>query len=220
DSTYDCKTQQNATLTGQEEEGDVQLKYFGRLMKKHSLSSSNADRYMELQPVFYPSCTTRGPYCGLPSLGSTDGSKPLLFTPLYSSPLAYHGGGSIHLSAVRGPESSPLYGMAPKVETSASNLTKGSPVQIPPAPALTNAKTLDTLQPTQERTTLTPRDLDPSQRLASQAIPPEAAHEYISNLSPTTPINIPQLALYSHDHPDRASVDAVLTQLTGLTEDW
>ena len=27
DSTYDCKTQQNATLTGQEEEGDVQLKY-------------------------------------------------------------------------------------------------------------------------------------------------------------------------------------------------
>ena len=96
------------------------------------------------------------------------------------------------------------------METSASNLTKGSPVQIPPAPALTNAKTLDTLQPTQERTTLTPRDLDPSQRLASQAIPPEA----------TTPINIPQLALYLHDHPDRASVDAVLTQLTGLTDDW
>ena len=26
DGTYDCKTQQNATLTGQEEEGDVQLK--------------------------------------------------------------------------------------------------------------------------------------------------------------------------------------------------
>ena len=106
------------------------------------------------------------------------------------------------------------------METSASNLTKGSPVQIPTAPALTNAKTQDTLQPTQERTTLTPRDLDPSQRLASQAIPPEAAHEYISNLSSTTPINIPQLALYLHDHPDRASVDAVLTQLTGLTEDW
>ena len=26
DSTYDCKTQQNTTLTGQQEEGDVQLK--------------------------------------------------------------------------------------------------------------------------------------------------------------------------------------------------
>ena len=58
------------------------------------------------------------------------------------------------------------------METSASNLTKGSPVQIPPAPALTNAKTLDTLQPTQERTTLTPRDLDPSQRLAFKPFVP------------------------------------------------
>ena len=26
DSTYDCKTEQNVTLTGQELEGDVQLK--------------------------------------------------------------------------------------------------------------------------------------------------------------------------------------------------
>ena len=26
DSTYDCKTWQNATLTGQEKQGDVQLK--------------------------------------------------------------------------------------------------------------------------------------------------------------------------------------------------
>ena len=26
DSTYDCKTRQNATLTGQERQGDVQLK--------------------------------------------------------------------------------------------------------------------------------------------------------------------------------------------------
>ena len=103
------------------------------------------------------------------------------------------------------------------METSALTLTKGSAVPAPPAPALTNAKILDTLQPTQERTTLTPQDLDPSQRLASQAISPEAAHEYISNLSPTTPINIPQLALYLHDHPDRASVDAVLT---GLSQDW
>ena len=58
--------------------------------------------------TFYK-CATRRPYCGLPSLGSTDGSKPLLFTPLYSSPLAHHGDGSIHLSALRGPESSLLY---------------------------------------------------------------------------------------------------------------
>ena len=46
----------------------------------------------------------------LPSQGLTDGSKPLLFTPLYSSPLAHHGVGPLHLSAVKGPEV-PQYGM-------------------------------------------------------------------------------------------------------------
>ena len=71
------------------------------------------------------------------------------------------------------------------------------------------------MQPTQERTTLTPQALDPpSQRLAAQAIPPKAAIEYLSKLSPTTPIVLPQLALYLHDHPDRASIDAVLTGLS------
>ena len=96
--------------------------------------------------------------------------------------------------------------------TSASTSTKGFPAPAPPAPTLTNATSLDALQPTQERTTLTPQALDPpSQRLAAQAIPPEAAVEYLSKLSPTTPIGLSQLALYLHDHPDRASVDAVLT---------
>ncbi|CAH3017062.1 unnamed protein product [Porites evermanni] len=58
------------------------------------------------------------------------------------------------------------------------------------------------LQPTQERTTLTPQALDPpSQRLAVQDIPPKAAIEYLSKLSPTTPIDLPQLALYLRDHP-------------------
>ena len=85
----------------------------------------------------------------------------------------------------------------------------------PPAPTLTNATSPDALQPTQERTTLTPQALDPySQRLAAQDIPPKATIEYLSKLSPTTPIDLPQLALYLHDHPDRASVDAVLTGLS------
>ena len=75
--------------------------------------------------------------------------------------------------------------------TSASISTKGSPALTPPAPTLTNATSLDALQPTQERTTLTPQALDPpSQRLAAQAIPPEAAIEYLSKLSPTTPIGL------------------------------
>ena len=99
--------------------------------------------------------------------------------------------------------------------TSASTSTKGFPTPAPPAPTLTNATSLDALQPTQERTTLTPQALDPpSQRLAAQAILPEAAIEYLSKLSPTTPIDLSQLALYLHDHPDRASVDAVLTGLS------
>ena len=72
--------------------------------------------------------------------------------------------------------------------TSASISTKESPALTPPAPTLTNATSLDALQPTQERTTLTPQALDPpNQRLAAQAVPPEAAIEYLSKLSPTTP---------------------------------
>ena len=75
--------------------------------------------------------------------------------------------------------------------TSASTSTKGFPTPAPPAPTLTNATSLDALQPTQERTTLTPQALHPhSQRLAAQAIPPEAAIEYLSKLSPTTPIGL------------------------------
>ena len=99
--------------------------------------------------------------------------------------------------------------------TSALTSTKGFPAPTPPSPTLTNAISLDALQPTHERTTLTPQALDPpSQRLAAQAIPHEAAIEYLSKLSPTTHIDLPQLALYLHDHPDRASVDAVLTGLS------
>ena len=54
----------------------------------------------------------------------------------------------------------------------------------------------------------------PTKRLATQAIPPEAAIEYLSKLSSTTPIDLPQLALSFHDHPDHPSVDAVLNGLS------
>ena len=56
---------------------------------------------------------------------------------------------------------------------------------------------------------------DPSQsQLAALAIPPEVVPKYLSKLSPSTPINIPQLSSYLHDHPDRAHVDNLLTGLT------
>ena len=86
---------------------------------------------------------------------------------------------------------------------------------------LTNATSLDALQPTQEKTTLTPQALDPpSQRIAAQDIPPEAAIEYLSKLSPTTPIDLPQLALYLCDHPHHASVDAVENLGVCVTLAW
>ena len=63
---------------------------------------------------------------------------------------------------------------APNVVTSASTSTKGFPVPTLPATTLTNATSLDALQPTQERTTLTPQALDPpSQRLAAQDFHPK-----------------------------------------------
>ena len=56
---------------------------------------------------------------------------------------------------------------------------------------------------------------DPSQsQLAALAIPPEAIPNYLLRLSPFTPINIPQLSSYLHDHPNHAHVDNLLTGLT------
>ena len=81
-----------------------------------------------------------------------------------------------------------------------------------PASTGTNAINLDALQPTQERTTMTclPQDLSQSQ-LAALAILPEAVPDYLSKLSPSTPINIPKLSSYLCDHPDPVAVHTLLT---------
>ena len=85
----------------------------------------------------------------------------------------------------------------------------------PPAPTDTSATNLDAQQPTLERTTMICPTQDPSQsQLAALAIPPEAVPDYLSKLSPSTPFNIPQLSSYLHDHPDRDSIDNLLTGLT------
>ena len=93
--------------------------------------------------------------------------------------------------------------------------TKGSLVLALPASTGTNAINLDALQPTQERTTMTclPQDLSQSQ-LAALAILPEAAPDYLSKLSPSTPINIPKLSSYLCDHPDLVAVHTLLTGLS------
>ena len=76
----------------------------------------------------------------------------------------------------------------------------------------------DAQEPIQERTTMISPTPDPSQsQLAALAIPPKAVPNYLSKLSPSTSINIPQFSSYLHDHPDRAHVDNLLT---GLTEQF
>ena len=99
--------------------------------------------------------------------------------------------------------------------TCATISTKGSPVTAPPAPTDTSATNLDAQEPILERTTMICPTQDPSQsQLAALIIPPEVVPKYLSKLSPSTPINIPQLSSYLHDHPDRAHVDNLLTGLT------
>ena len=98
--------------------------------------------------------------------------------------------------------------------TCATISTKGSPVTAPPAPTDTSATNLDAQEPILERTTMICPTQDPSQsQLAALVIPPEVVPKYLSKLSPSTPINIPQLSSYLHDHPDRAHVDNLLTGL-------
>ena len=99
--------------------------------------------------------------------------------------------------------------------TCATISTKGSPVPAPPAPPDTSATNLDAQQPTRARTTMICPTQYPSHcQLVTLAIPPEAVPDYLSKLSPSTPINIPQLSSYLHDHPDHACVNNLLMGLT------
>ena len=97
----------------------------------------------------------------------------------------------------------------------ATTSTKGSPVPVLPATTGTSATNQDVQQHTPERTTTIcpPQDLSQSQ-LAVLAIPPIAVPDYLSRLSPSTPINIPKLSSYINDHPDCASVATLITGLT------
>ena len=88
--------------------------------------------------------------------------------------------------------------------TRATISTTGFPVPAPPAD--TSATNLDAQEPILKRIIMISPTPDPSQsQLAALAIPPEAVHNYLSKLSPSS---------YLHDHPDRAHVDNLLTGLT------
>ena len=88
-----------------------------------------------------------------------------------------------------------------------------APVPAPHAPTNTDATSHDVVPPTLARTT--PNSLAAERtalnHLRALAIPPAATPEYLSHLSPPTPINIPKLASYLHDHPDQPFVHHLLT---------
>ena len=89
--------------------------------------------------------------------------------------------------------------------TSATNFNKGVPCAPTPAPADTSATNLEARQPILQRTTMICPTRDSRQsQIAALAIPPEVVPNYLSNLFPSTPIDVPPLSSYLHDLPDHA----------------
>ena len=132
-------------------------------------------------------------------------------SPSSVSPVAVATTSRMRAPSLPGPRTLPAQTML----TCATISTKGSPVPAPPAPTGTSATNLDAQQPILERTTTICPAQDPSQnQIAALAIPPEVVPDYLSKLTPSTPINIPQLSSYLHDHPDRVRVDNLITGLT------
>ena len=99
------------------------------------------------------------------------------------------------------------------VMTSATPLTRVFPMPALPAPTSISSTNLDAQGPTMQRTTPIHPAPDASQ-LPALGIPPEAVPSNLSSLSPPTSIDIPILTSYLHDHPDRVSVDFLLTGLS------
>ena len=132
-------------------------------------------------------------------------------SPSFVSPVAVVTTLRMLVPSLPGPRTLP----AQTTLTCATISTKGSPVTAPPAPTDTSETKLDAQEPILETTTMICPTPDPSQsQLDALAIPPVVVPKYLSKLSPPTPINIPQLSSYLHDHPDRAHVDNLLTGLT------
>ena len=132
-------------------------------------------------------------------------------SPSFVSPVAVVTTLQMLAPSLPGPRTLPAQTML----TCATISTKGSLVPAPPAPTDTSATNLDAPEPIQERTIKICPTQDPSQgQLAALAIPPEVVPNYLSKLSSSTPINIPLLSSYLHDHPDQAHVDNLLTGLT------
>ncbi|KAL9977320.1 hypothetical protein ACROYT_G014710 [Oculina patagonica] len=107
----------------------------------------------------------------------------------------------------------PGQGMPPPSLTCASTLTMADPVPAPHALSSIDATTLDAMPLTQARNTQNSPATEKTalSHLQALAVPPGATPEYLSQLSPPTPINIPKLASYLHDHPNQSFVQYLLS---------
>ena len=113
-------------------------------------------------------------------------------SPSFVSPVAVVTTIQMLAPSLPGPRTLPAQTML----TCATISTKGSLVSAPPAPTDTSAANLDAPEPILERTTKICPIQDPSQsQLAALAIPPEVVPNYLSKLSPSTPIDIPLFPL-------------------------
>ncbi|KAL9977625.1 hypothetical protein ACROYT_G015051 [Oculina patagonica] len=104
-------------------------------------------------------------------------------------------------------------GMPPPSLTCASTLTMADPVPAPHALSSIDATTLDAMPLTQARNTQNSPATEKTalSHLQALAVPPGATPEYLSQLSPPTPINIPKLESYLHDHPNQSFVQYLLS---------
>ena len=146
-----------------------------------------------------------------PNFDASDPSHIAALHPEYRQPsLASHLTKTITTAITNG------LGMPPPQQTCASTLTRAGPVHAPPAPTNTDATSQDVLQPTQTKSILSSPATERKglNHLQALAVPPESTPEYLSHLTPPTPINIPQLAFYLQGYPNQATVHNLLDRFS------
>ena len=97
--------------------------------------------------------------------------------------------------------------------TCARTLTKADPVLAPHALTNTGVTSWDAKQLTLGKITLNSPATERTDlnRLQALAIPPEDTPNYLSQLTPPTPIDINKFASYLQGHPDHTTVNHLLT---------
>ena len=97
--------------------------------------------------------------------------------------------------------------------TCATTLTKADPVLAPHALTNTGVTSRDAQQLTLGKITLNSPATERTDlnRLQALAIPPEDTPNYLSQLTPPTPIDINKFASYLHGYPDHTTVNHLLT---------